>query len=365
MAKLNDKNGNWYTDKQGNHYFVADGETPKEGWEKSKRMKMIKGGKPNISEDGSNFREVDYDEYSKFEGNDDDFDLNEDSDFDIETTAPETKKKYYISTLDGAHEMDIEATSQEEAERIAQEKLGSYAGGDEVQVEEIKEDSDKDKPTGDNLNPNNPKYKGFDRSHITNAKEVDEGYTYTNSEGKEVKESIIEYIPYGALQDGNNKKLYGIVTNYDGSDAPDIGAQVTTDLESAKKELEESVKYGIQGSDRYGQRGQYDEDFFNMLNDKQYGWDQETKDKYSKKYGWDFNKPFKEHDFMKDDPYEKWKSEREKKIDKLSGDEGKWQPRNNVGTKTINDNTVKKYLNNIKSEDSDITEDEINTLTTK
>ena len=33
------KNGHWYTDENGNHYFVENGQTPKEGWEKSKRRK--------------------------------------------------------------------------------------------------------------------------------------------------------------------------------------------------------------------------------------------------------------------------------------------------------------------------------------
>ena len=162
--------------------------------------------------------------------------------------------------------------------------------------------------TADNLNPNNPKYKGFERSHITNAKEVDEGYTYTDANGKQVKESIIKYIPYGALKDGDNRKLYGIVRNYDGSDAPKTGAIVAHSLEDAKDQLEKQVKLGIQGSDRYLGRGKYDEEFFNIIRDNREEGDDE---KYRERYGWDFNKPFKEHDFMKDDPYEKWKSERE------------------------------------------------------
>ena len=37
-------NGHWYTDKNGNHYFVENGQSPKEGWEASKRRKMIDGG---------------------------------------------------------------------------------------------------------------------------------------------------------------------------------------------------------------------------------------------------------------------------------------------------------------------------------
>ena len=167
---------------------------------------------------------------------------------------------------------------------------------------------DKSGATVNNLNPNNPKYKGFERSHITNAKEVDEGYTYTDANGNKVRESIIEYIPYGALQDGDNRKLYGSVRNYDGSDSPKTGAIVAHSLEDAKDQLEKQVKLGIQGSDRYLGRGKYDEEFFNIIRDNREEGDDE---KYKERYGWDFNKPFKEHDFMKDDPYEKWKSERE------------------------------------------------------
>ena len=166
----------------------------------------------------------------------------------------------------------------------------------------------------DNMNPNNPKYEGFKNSDITNAKEVDEGYTFTDSEGKEQKMSIIEYIPYGALKDGDNRKLYGVVTNYDGSETPKTGAIVSVSLDSAKDDLERQVKLAIQGSNRYMKQGQFDEDFFNILRDyydENDPEDAKTRANYSKNYGWDYNKPFAEHDFMKDDPYEKWKSARE------------------------------------------------------
>ena len=73
--------GHWYTDKQGQHYFVEDGQSPKEGWEASKRRKMIDGGKFRVSEDGSEYRDVNRDEYDKFEADESDFDLNNDDDF--------------------------------------------------------------------------------------------------------------------------------------------------------------------------------------------------------------------------------------------------------------------------------------------
>lgn len=75
------KNGHWYTDKNGNHYFVEEGQTPQEGWEASKRRKMINGGKYQVSEDGNEYRDVEKDEYDKFEADDASFDDNIDDDF--------------------------------------------------------------------------------------------------------------------------------------------------------------------------------------------------------------------------------------------------------------------------------------------
>lgn len=91
------KNGHWYTDKNGNHYFVENGQTPQEGWEASKRRKMIDGGKYKVSEDGNDWRDVEKDEYDKFESDnasfddnvDDDFGFDEDDDFDTDFTSDE------------------------------------------------------------------------------------------------------------------------------------------------------------------------------------------------------------------------------------------------------------------------------------
>lgn len=84
-------NGHWYTDTQGNHYFVENGQSPKEGWEASKRRKMISEGKYKVSEDGNNYREVDQDEYDKYEADETDFDLDNEDDFgfDDEENVPE------------------------------------------------------------------------------------------------------------------------------------------------------------------------------------------------------------------------------------------------------------------------------------
>ena len=152
----------------------------------------------------------------------------------------------------------------------------------------------------DNLNPQNPKYNGFKRSDITNAKLVDQGKTVHNYDKDEDETlSIIEYIPYGALQDGDNRKLYGVVKNYDGSDAPKIGAMVSPSLESAKEDLQHQLELSEQGSEHYLRRGKWDEEWFNMLNDKEYDFSDEDRKKYSEKYGWDFTKPWKEQKHVK------------------------------------------------------------------
>lgn len=74
--------GHWYTDKNGNHYFVGEGQTPKEGWEQSKRRKMIDGGEYKVDDgDGNGPRSVSKDEYDKYEADGADFDLTTDDDF--------------------------------------------------------------------------------------------------------------------------------------------------------------------------------------------------------------------------------------------------------------------------------------------
>ena len=75
------KKGHWYTDKNGHHYFVEEGQTPQEGWEASKRRKMISGGKYKVSEDGNEYKDVTEDEYNKYEADETDFDETNDDDF--------------------------------------------------------------------------------------------------------------------------------------------------------------------------------------------------------------------------------------------------------------------------------------------
>lgn len=93
------ENGHWYTDKNGNHYFVKEGETPKEGWERSKRRKMLSGGKYTVDDgDGRGSREVSKEEYDKYEADQGDFDLTNDDDFgfdESEDNAAEDPNQYF------------------------------------------------------------------------------------------------------------------------------------------------------------------------------------------------------------------------------------------------------------------------------
>lgn len=102
MPNQNEK-GHWYTDKNGNHYFVEEGQSPKEGWEASKRRKMISGGKYQVDDgDGKGPRDVNKDEYDKYEADQADFDATTDDDFgfdespmeDVSKTATADYKKY-------------------------------------------------------------------------------------------------------------------------------------------------------------------------------------------------------------------------------------------------------------------------------
>lgn len=100
-----DKKGHWYTDKNGHHYFVEDGQSPKEGWEASKRRKMIDGGKYKVSEDGDNWEDVDEDTYNKYEADKSDFDENIDDDFgfdeykDDDGIGDDEEKQEFINQL--------------------------------------------------------------------------------------------------------------------------------------------------------------------------------------------------------------------------------------------------------------------------
>lgn len=516
------KNGHWYTDKNGHHYFVEDGQSPKEGWEASKRRKMIDGGKYKVSDDGNTYNEVSKDEYDKFEADDADWDMNNDDDFGFDEEEENQRYReaeyamdgeeghdYELDALrerhekgldndegwapeddgymkgqmfyDGEHaykitdvndeeiefinekgqkkvapleefrsmvesdEYDTHGVTKEEADALgldldnwneldeaqrlkeAKEKtdkefpeqgdrekeaeihnllekekpehVGKYKAGQEVEyngkkykvvtnrgydkefnqdnlvlrpAEEtegmkqygqnyediqigsndleyesrggykaLKDYEDQKKKEADNpLDPNNPKYKDFKSSDITNAELVDEGEEYDDFDsGKKRKQSIIKYIPYGALRDGDKRELYGIVDNYDGSDTFKGGAIVSPSLEDAREQLKRQIQLGIQGSDRYLKRGKYDEDYFNVIRDNREEGDDE---KYKERYGWDFNKPFAEHDFMKDDPYLKYQQSKQKQ----------------TGTEAFDN--LKKYVNGLSDAEKEMLKDLLN-----
>lgn len=111
--------GHWYTDKNGNHYFVEDGQSPKEGWEQSKRRKMIDGGKYKIDDaDGKGAREVSREEWEKYEA-DDDFDLTTDDDFGFDNDESDVIES----------EEDGEPTDEEGKTKGMYSKNGEWLGG--------------------------------------------------------------------------------------------------------------------------------------------------------------------------------------------------------------------------------------------
>lgn len=84
LYEFNGQKGHWYTDEQGNRYFVAQGQTPKEGWEATKSRKMIKGGK-YVKDDGDDKgeQEISADEYRTYEADEEErFDETTDADFE-------------------------------------------------------------------------------------------------------------------------------------------------------------------------------------------------------------------------------------------------------------------------------------------
>lgn len=100
MPNQNEK-GHWYTDKNGNHYFVEEGQSPKEGWEASKRRKMISDGKYQVDDgDGKGPRDVDKDEYDKYEADQADFDATTDDDFGFDEENAVDEKQMYHEFMD-------------------------------------------------------------------------------------------------------------------------------------------------------------------------------------------------------------------------------------------------------------------------
>lgn len=125
-----DKKGHWYTDKNGNHYFVEEGQSPKEGWEQSKRRKMISGGKYMVDEgDGSDPREATKEEYDNYEADesefdetvDDDFGFDEEEDDVVRSAEKQDERKLFLKEkgLDGKYEIDENGYLIDKAEGTA------------------------------------------------------------------------------------------------------------------------------------------------------------------------------------------------------------------------------------------------------
>ena len=82
----------------------------------------------------------------------------------------------------------------------------------------------------------------LDSSSLVGCREIKSIY-YNDKKNGKTKLTIVEYIPYGALQNEElNTKLWGIVTNYDGSLVWTKGAVVCVSLESALDQLKQYKK---------------------------------------------------------------------------------------------------------------------------
>ena len=118
-----------------------------------------------------------------------------------EDSEKPSKKKFYIGTLDDKYGEVIEAENEEEANRIAQEKLGSHAGGDEVYVEEASYEEDleeEDKPQLSIEDAHNEALK-----MRAAGKSIDEVYDHFKQQGFD-KDTIHDKILYVTGSEGNS-----------------------------------------------------------------------------------------------------------------------------------------------------------------
>lgn len=142
--------GHWYTDKNGNHYFVGEGQTPKEGWEQSKRRKMIDGGEYKVDDgDGKGPRSVSKDEYDKYEADGADFDENIEDDFgfdeeeSLETTESTDQEHLTVKIPAGSlgDNPDLQSIASKYWVAIEQNDDGSYSvAGYPDEIAEFKKD---------------------------------------------------------------------------------------------------------------------------------------------------------------------------------------------------------------------------------
>lgn len=140
----------------------------------------------------------------------------------------------------------------------------------------------------------------YQPSALTNIKVLKSRNYHDFDDDKDYTQSMVEYVPYADRNVLNPRKLYATIRGYNNEPIWDKGAIVAVSPELAEKDYDAQYELGVRGADRYLGRGKYDEDFFNIIRDNREEGDDQ---KYKELYGWDFNKPFKEHDFIKDDPW--------------------------------------------------------------
>lgn len=138
LYELDGKKGHWYTDEQGNRYFVAQGQTPKEGWEATKRRKMIKGGK-YVKDDGDDKgeQEISANEYETYEA-DEEEQFDETTDADFEDDEPEDFDKDDVE-FDEIESMRDEGVDINDRDQVIGFYMDAY-GADQKEAERMADD---------------------------------------------------------------------------------------------------------------------------------------------------------------------------------------------------------------------------------
>lgn len=88
----------------------------------------------------------------------------------------------------------------------------------------------------------NTKMKELDRSTLIGCRELKRIKFKSKKEKGTI--SLVEYIPYGAIQDKDyNHKLWALIKNYDGSIIWQKGAEVCVSLDLGMRRLKETRKF--------------------------------------------------------------------------------------------------------------------------
>ena len=232
------KNGHWYTDENGNHYFVENGQSPKEGWEST--HKRVLNGKHQIKVGDKDYEDIDFEEYNRYDADEDEFDENIDADFeaavadeDFERSGNDGEREYsddaiidYLENYDytGKETLeDVIALAREYDPNLTQRDA-------EIMAQQIWESG----RVG-----NNDDEEDFDKERIAENEENDEAIK------KEIKKIITEIDPEednvdGVMEDINGRFFGGNLKEND-----DIYLEIERDVSKAFNNQSQGNKVSI------------------------------------------------------------------------------------------------------------------------